>query len=137
MGLNMNNTFYKKHRGYAYGIAYSLCHNKDIAEDIAQDSLVRLIKYKTYNNTKSINIKTYIYKIVLNNYISLYNTNRLLYNDYYNSNETAKPETVLNPTVRRDDWQLKKAIKSLDETDQKIIRMAELEGYTHKEISNY
>jgi RNA polymerase sigma-70 factor (ECF subfamily) len=55
----------KEHKKYAYNIALKILKNKEDAEDISQEALI-----KVYENIKSFNMnssfKTWMYKIVFN-----------------------------------------------------------------------
>lgn len=57
-----------KHQHYIFNLAFHLCHNKDDAEDIMQETFLKA--FKTYGNFRGeASVRTWLSRIVINTFI--------------------------------------------------------------------
>lgn len=124
----------------AYHLALRAVHDSELAEEIAQEALIRL-----YSRAREISdagaFKSWFYRVVLN-----------LVNDHYRRHARqeqlcssleelrhleAKSRTSPLPGIEREELQqaLNAALAKLDENQRKIFILKEIEGLSHAEIA--
>ncbi len=135
----------KEHKKYAYNIALKILKNKEDAEDISQEALV-----KVYQNIKSFNMnssfKTWMYKIVFNTCIDFKRKKRLKtssldepihygYDDIPKQVEDNKknPEKLLSEKLNKQ--LVNKSINMMDDDFKNVIILRDIQGFKYKEIS--
>lgn len=116
-----------------YRFLLSLSKNKDIAQDIASETFLKVI-----NNSKKIenttNIKTYIFTIAKNTYINYYNNNKLMMatddiEKFDQGIDSFEENLIENDNVKV----LNNAIDKLDEPYRSITKLR-LNDLSFKEI---
>ena len=108
-----------------YRFAYSYLHNDLDAQEIVQDTLLRLLKYKpTFADEEKE--KAWLFKTAAN-----LSRNKLRYNKV---RETDPLEEILAIREEKDLSFVWEAVKQLDATGREVIHLFYEEGYTTKEI---
>jgi len=127
---------YKEYYGYAMSIALRFSNNRDSAVDILNNSFLNVFQYLTKNGEKEIkNFKLWLRKIIINKSIDYYRSNKNKYDIEYDEYlpDTDIPEDVISKMTAEDIiFQLQK----LPDTYRLIFILYEIEGYSHKEISD-
>ena len=135
----------REHKKYAYNICLKILKNKEDAEDISQEALI-----KVYENIKSFNMnssfKTWIYKIVFNTCIDYKRKKRLKTSSldepiHYGYDEIPKqiedndknPEKIL--TEKLDRKLVRDSINMLDDDFKSVIILRDIQGFKYKEIA--
>ncbi|HWI47139.1 MAG TPA: RNA polymerase sigma factor [Rummeliibacillus sp.] len=121
---------------YIFKTAYVLTQSQILADDITQESLIRIYKhYHTYDKSKPI--KPWIYKIVLNTFRELKRRQKwLIFKDFL-------PENEENEHVKFEDELIKKeikkelldAIRKLPSKNREVVILYYFEDFSLKEIS--
>ncbi len=136
----------REHKKYAYNICLKILKNKEDAEDISQEALI-----KVYENIKSFNMnssfKTWMYKIVFNTCIDYKRKKRLKTSSldepiHYGYDEIPKqiedndknPEKIL--TEKLDRKLVRDSINMLDDDFKSVIILRDMQGFKYKEISD-
>lgn len=126
-------TYYKKLCSYAY----TLTHNRFLAEDIVQNVLVQI-----WSNKKNINplypIKSYLYKSVYNEFINEYRRSKPVF--FLEKKYLESVDFVVENTNENLDELIKlveKEINKLPPKCKEIFLLSKKEGLTHIEISEY
>ena len=112
------------------GLLLRLTHgNKDIVDDLAQESFIRVYKYLSSYNAKA-KFKTWLFRIAYNVFYEYYNKNKIIQLDI-DSVEVADQE--YNNSNNAIDFQ--QALKVLNQNEQIVIILHFEKGFTHKEVS--
>jgi RNA polymerase sigma-70 factor (ECF subfamily) len=132
-----------------FNFAYRLTKNHDDAEDITQEAYIRAFKsFESYN--RSSRFENWIFRIVNNLFLDLiryrsrrvksisYDTITLQEDDneiscFDFSDGKPTPEDQLMGNVLSEDLQT--VFNYLSKTERKLIKLASIEGTTHKEIA--
>ncbi len=138
-------TILMEHLDSLYSTAYGLIKNKEIAEDLVQDTCLKAVKYfdKLRSREKA---KQWLFKILMNTFINKYRKIvkeppilELDLNDsilaYASSNNNSKldPEKIL---LKRDiDNKIKEALDNLHIDMRSVVLLSDVEGFTYQEIS--
>lgn len=133
---------YKK---VAYNIALKLLKNKEDAEDISQEALIKVFRSIDRFNMKST-FKTWLYRIVVNTCLDFKRKKSL---KTYSLDETIKteeseikkqivdnsnnPDIVLEKNI--DSKMVLEAVHNLDEDFKTIIILRDIQGFSYQEIS--
>ncbi|MCS7000828.1 MAG: sigma-70 family RNA polymerase sigma factor [Bacteroidota bacterium] len=99
------NELYKRYRETVFNFSYNVCHNKDYAEEVVQDTFVNVFR-KLHQYDGRAKFSTWLYSIVVNNC------------QMHNRRTKLEQATVSIDELRRDD----------EESDQSI-EMASVEDY--------
>lgn len=112
------------------GLLLRLTHgNKDIVDDLAQESFIRVYKYLSSYNAKA-KFKTWLFRIAYNVFYEYYNKNKLVLMDI-NSLEVADKES----SNSNNGIDFQEALKVLNQKEKIVIVLHFEKGFTHKEIS--
>lgn len=119
-----------KNQNALYRIAYSYAHNREVAEDIVQNSICKILtKYDTIKNKKSI--KSWVYKVLINESIQYFREHKP---------QVELSEIALNKIPYEDDsghedekayWK----VMELPEIFKTVVILRYYEDFTLKEIS--
>jgi RNA polymerase sigma-70 factor (ECF subfamily) len=135
----------KEHKKYAYNIALKILKNKEDAEDISQEALI-----KVYENIKSFNMnssfKTWMYKIVFNTCIDFKRKKRLKTSSldepiHYGYDDIPKqiedneknPEKLLTEKLNVE--LVRDSIDELEDDFKNVIILRDIQGFKYKEIA--
>jgi RNA polymerase sigma-70 factor (ECF subfamily) len=112
------------------GLLLRLTHgNKDIVDDIAQESFIRVYKYLSSYSAKA-KFKTWLFRIAYNEFYEYYNKNKIFQLNV-DSEEVASQE--YNNSGNAIDFQ--QSLKVLNQNEKIVIVLHFEKGFTHKEIS--
>ena len=124
---------YLKYRDNIYNYLYQLSLNKHTAEELTQDTFIKVFKY--FNSFKAqSNVRTWLYKIARNTYLDhikkncLYNEETIEGNDLVEKNDDYKS---LNEKIV-----INEILNNLRETERTLILLRDLYGFSYVEISS-
>lgn len=127
--------------------ALRMTHDRDDAEDLAQESFVRA--YAGFHQFESgTNFKAWLYRILTNTYINQYRkrartpdsiawedvTPDLEHKVLEGSGSGTNPEDLLLNRVLDED--IKNALRNLDESFRMVVILSDLQGLTYQEIAD-
>jgi RNA polymerase sigma-70 factor (ECF subfamily) len=132
-----------------YAAAMRLTRNPSDAEDLVQETLLKA--YRAYNSFETgTNLRAWLYRILTNTFINKYrrDTRRPLESDLGELEDVylfrrLRRETSTGPTSSAEeqlldglvDADVKEAIESLPESFRMVVLLADVEGFSYKEIA--
>ncbi len=128
---NVFDQYFEAIRNYIY----FLCSDADLAEDIAQDSFVKL-----WDNKDSIvmsTVKSYLYTIARNLTFNQVKRNKLKYNFLAQTElgtENESPEFALEQKEFKE--KLERVIASIPDGNREVFLMNRIEGMKYQEIAD-
>lgn len=115
--------------------AYMRCGNKELAEDLVQDTCVRAYQSYISKNEEIINIKSWLFKILINTHID--HTRKKQFNtveiEDFDFADRKSPSDDLENNIFFTD--LKVALKQLDKDQRIVVYLSDINEYSYKEIS--
>ncbi|MCX7955137.1 MAG: sigma-70 family RNA polymerase sigma factor [Bacteroidales bacterium] len=128
---------YKKYCSKFLGICMRFAKNKHEAEDILQDSFIKIYKKISQFNFEG-SFEGWMKRIIINTAISYYRKNHKWYN--VEINDSIINEEQSNFSFNIDDYELTteeilKVIQSLSPGYRIVFNLYAIEGYSHKEIA--
>lgn len=136
----------KDYKKMAYNIALRVLRNKEDAEDISQEALIKVFKNISSFNMKS-SFKVWLYRIVMNTCfdfkrkknIVTYSLDKPLENDESEIMQEI-PDNTYNPDVviqnELESQMLYESIDSLDDDFRVIIVLRDIQGLSYKDIAS-
>lgn len=132
-----------------YGAAMRLTRNPSDAEDLVQETFLKA--YRAYDTFESgTNIKAWLYRILTNTFINNYRRDtrrpqetdlgdledvylfRRMNRDTSTGSTSSAEQQLLEGLVESD---IKEAVESLPESFRMVVLLADLEGFSYKEIA--
>jgi RNA polymerase sigma-70 factor (ECF subfamily) len=128
---------FERYKKQLFGFFYNLNHDKDLSEDLVQNTFMRIIKYK-HGFKGDGAFKSWMFHIARNVNIDHFKKNK-------NSNQTERLETWKEESTDDEESQLsrdkegnlqllEKAIEELDYEKRELITMSKIKGFKYKEI---
>lgn len=129
--------FYKKYLMLLTGIAYNKTGDREVAEELVQDTFINLYQHKMSLDANT-SIKAYLYIILKNKITDFYRQEVVhqRYADYivnHTSSETVSPLAYVE--TRELEKILKEAINNLPPQCQKVFRLSREQYLSDKEIA--
>ena len=126
---------YKDYYGYAMSISLRFSNNHDAAIEVLNDSFLKVFQFLSSKGVDGIrDFKPWFRKIIINQAIDHYRSNKntdITYDEFLPDAEL--PEEVIS-TMTAEDIILQ--LQKLPDTYRVIFILYEIEGYSHKEISD-
>lgn len=136
------------HAGSLFGAALNLTRNPADAEDLVQETFLKA--YRSYESfQEGTNLKAWLYRILVNTFINAYRAKQrrpqetqveeigdfYLYHKIGNTDDVARSaeEELLNTFT---DTEVKKAMEELPEPFRLAVYLADVEGFSYKEIAD-
>ena len=120
---------YEQYSGAIYGVILRICKNEAMAEDLLQETFLKIWQNAASYNPEKGKFFTWAYRIAKNLSLNaLRKKNDLIQNQDLGVYEN-KGEVVINI----DCSELKGSIKKLELHHQKALRLVYFEGFTHRE----
>ncbi len=136
----------KDYKKMAYNIALRVLRNKEDAEDISQEALIKVFKNISSFNMKS-SFKVWLYRIVMNTCLDFkrkksiisYSIDKPLENDESEmmqeiADNTYNPDIVIQNEL--ESQMLYESIDSLDDDFRIVIVLRDLQGLSYKDIAS-
>ena len=122
-----------------YNLAYQMVHNHADAEDIAQETFIRLYR-KIHKFKGGSTFFTWLYRITVNvakNFLRAKPVNHVLFEDtVINTNLLVEGNNPSTETISKEtDRTIAKAIDMLPFEQRTAVILHDIEGVSHKEIS--
>lgn len=121
--------------GSLFQLAYMRCGNKELAEDLVQDTCIKAYQSYISKNEEILNVKSWLFRILINTHIDY--TRKKQFNtveiEDFDFTDNKSPSTNLENNVFFED--LKFALKELDKDQRVIIYLSDINEYSYKEIS--
>ena len=123
-----------------YALAYQMAHNHADAEDIAQEVFIRLYK-KIHKFKGRSSFFTWLYRMTMNvskNYLRTRTANTLPFEDAIRTKDlTMKRNDPAEELISKEKNEaITKAINTLPFRHRKVVVLHDIEGISHKDISN-
>lgn len=123
---------YKKFYGYALGVALTYCSTKADADEVVNDSFMKVFEnIETYNISKPF--KPWLRRIVVNTSIDKARANRRFKNQ--TEIEEIQPVSSVNVEAELHAKQIYKMLNELPDLLRFVFNMYEIEGFSHREIA--
>lgn len=131
--IDSKRQLFNEHKTYIYRTALLLTHSESLADDIVQETFIRIFKkYHSYNQQKPF--KPWIYKIALNVTRNILRKNKwLLFVGQIP--EKTDPKTIEDQNENEVHLELQKEINQLTVKSREVIILHFYNGFTLKEIS--
>lgn len=131
---------YNRYSGSMFGVALRYSRNKSEAEDVLQESFIRIFKYiKSFEGRNQGSLSAWIKTIVINTTLS-YNRNNKKHHYTEDVDEVQVGENPVFDISSDSDTderknKIMKAMQQLPHGYRTVFNLYSLEGYTHKEIA--
>lgn len=125
---------YKKYYKELYLYLYSLCKNRELSEDILQETFLKAILSLKDSHT---NMRAWLYTVARNLYFN-YSKKEKRKDDYDEISELATDGTeVIEKIIKIEEYRLLyKAMQSIDRQKREILTLQYFCGLTQKEIAS-
>ncbi len=124
---------YKKYYNEALLYVYSFCHNREISEDIAQDSFMKA--FRTIDEERDT-FKYWLLKVCRNAYFDYVKKHKLQLNLDDNM-DIKSNEDLVGDVIRNEEYQaLYRAISKLNGNMQEVIQLYYFDGLSVREIAS-
>jgi len=130
---------YDRHGRSAYSLAYRMMGERQAAEDLVQDSFIKVWRSARSYRAERGSVRTWILSITHNrgiDHLRSTASRRRTQDRVEMTAETAQPSEAFSETWRNSQRdQIQQALKTLPEEQLKILELAYYSGYTHAEIA--
>ena len=130
---------YDRHARAAYSLAYRMMGEKQAAEDLVQDALLKVWRGAASYRTERASVRTWVLSIVHNRGIDQLRSlasRRRTQEKVEASAPTSQPSEAFAETWRNSQReQVREALSTLPKEQVKILELAYYSGYTHVEIA--
>lgn len=130
---------YDRHGRSAYSLAYRMMGERQAAEDLVQDSFIKVWRSARSYRAERGSVRTWILSITHNrgiDHLRSTASRRRTQDKVEMTAETAQPSEAFSETWRNSQRdQIQQALKTLPEEQLKILELAYYSGYTHAEIA--
>ena len=130
---------YDRHSRAAYSLAYRLMNGRQAAEDLLQDSFIKVWRSAGGYRVGRGSVRTWILSIVRNRAIDQFRSDasrRRTRDEVEGSTPTSYPSEAFAETWRNTQQeQLREVLKMLPQEQLRILELAYFSGYTHVEIA--
>jgi RNA polymerase sigma-70 factor (ECF subfamily) len=130
---------YDRHGRSAYSLAYRMMGDRQAAEDLVQDSFIKLWRSAASYRAERGSVRTWILSITHNrgiDHIRSTASRRRTQDRVEMTTETTQPSEAFSETWRNSQRsQVQQALKTLPDEQLKILELAYFSGYTHAEIA--
>ncbi|WP_297336294.1 RNA polymerase sigma factor [Algoriphagus sp.] len=126
--------FFKRYYGYVMGISLSYAKDRDLAQEIVNDSFLKFFSsIKSFEEFQSV--KSWLRRITVNTAIDFYRKNKRLQQqcDIQDQVEVFHPGGALSQMAYED---LIKLIHLLPPDQKLVFNLYEVEGFSHREIAD-
>lgn len=135
------------HMDALFNFALRMTGDSDDASDLVQETYMRAFRFFD-KFERGTNAKAWLFRIMKNTYINSYRKNsktpeKVDYEDVENFYENVKPSTTEDAHLEKDifdnllDDEVQNAITKLPEDFRTVVILADLEGFTYEEISDF
>ena len=130
---------YDRHSRAAYSLAYRLMNGRQAAEDLLQDSFIKVWRSAVGYRVGRGSVRTWILSIVRNRAVDQFRSEasrRRTRDEVEASTPTSYPSEAFAETWRNTQQeQMREALKMLPQEQLRILELAYFSGYTHVEIA--
>lgn len=125
---------YRKYQNEIYLYLYSLCHNRELAQDLMQETFLKAILSLPNDH---VNVKAWLYLVARNLYLNHYNHEKRIVPLEEIENFSADPTAALLERLIHNEQKqlLYKALQHLPERQQEILLLHYFSGLSLKEIA--
>lgn len=130
---------YDRHSRAAYSLAYRMMGDRQAAEDLVQDSYIKIWRSARSYRAERGSVRTWILSITHNrgiDYLRSSASRRRTQDRVESTAETTQQSEAFSETWRNSQrTQVQEALKTLPEEQLNILELAYYSGYTHAEIA--
>ncbi len=124
---------YKKYYNEALLYVYSFCHNRELSEDIAQDSFMKA--FRTIDEDRDT-FKYWLLKVCRNAYFDYVKKHKRQLN-LNDDMDVKSNEDLVGDIIRNEEYQaLYRAISKLNDNMQEVIQLYYFDGLSVREIAS-
>jgi RNA polymerase sigma-70 factor (ECF subfamily) len=118
-------------------ILFKVNMNKELAEDLTQETFIRSWKYRNTFNSEKSNIKTWLVTIARNICIDNFKKNKVKIYDIDNFEDQIHSDDLLSEQIEKDllNMQILKHLVYLNGKDREILSLRYIEDFSLKEIA--
>jgi RNA polymerase sigma-70 factor (ECF subfamily) len=132
---------YDRHAGAAFSLAYRMCGQRALAEDVVQESFLALWRSGSRYDSHRGSVRTWILRIVHNRAVDALRRGAVRdvarVDDERIAERVAAPDRTDLEFARRDEArQIREALEGLPDEQSKVIELAYFGGLTHVEIAS-
>ncbi len=132
-------TLYDRHSRPAYSLAYRMMGQRQAAEDLVQDALLKVWRLATSYRAERASVRTWLLSIVHNRGIdqlrSLASRRRTQEKIEASAPKSQPSEAFAQSWRNSQREQVREALKTLPKEQLEILELAYFSGYTHVEIA--
>ena len=127
---------YRANIGKVYALCLRMCGQKELAEDLAQESFIRAWQ-KLDSFRGDSKFSSWLYRLTSNVVIGHLRSNSKWQLEQYDesAHERSFADTVTNDTISAHHDEIEKALQTLPEKARVVLIMHDYLGYKHTEIS--
>jgi len=132
---------YERYSGPMYGVAMRYCRNKSEAEDVLQESFIRIFKYiKNFEGRNEGSLSAWIKTIIINTTLSHNRNNKKHHytedvDDIHVGVVPLFDVSLDNDSTEERKEKVMNAMQKLPTGYRTVFNLYSVEGYTHKEIA--
>lgn len=131
---------YDRHGRAAYSLAYRMMGERQAAEDLVQESFLRVWQRAAGYRAERGSVRTWILSIVHNRGIDLLRSNvsrRRAHERVEATAQTSQPSEAFSEAWRNSQREhVRQALSTLPQEQLRILELAYFSGYTHAEIAD-
>ncbi len=131
---------YDRHGGAAFSLAYRICGNRSVAEEVAQEAFLSIWRSRVRYDRERGSVRTWVLGIVHHRAIDAVRRNaphvRHQASDQGIEERHEAPERTEAEVARRDEArEVREALSTLPENQFEVVRLAYFGGFSHTEIA--
>lgn len=132
---------YDRHADVAYSLAYRMCAQRGLSEDVVQDAFLSLWRSRTRYDRRRGSVRTWVLGVVHNRAIDALRRrtvrDRRILAEEGAAERIEAPERTDEQFARREEArELRDALEALPEEQSRVIELAYFGGLTHTEIAS-
>lgn len=132
--LDAFNEVVRRHQRFAWGIAYRFLGDPEAAEDLVQETFIRVLKAAS-RYKPSANFRTYLYQIVSRLCIDRARKKRPIFTDRLPELVDASPGPVASLVSKERETEIRKALDDLPPRQRMAIILRYYEGLSYADIA--
>ena len=130
---------FERHSGVAFSLAYRMCGQRALAEDVIQEAFLSLWRTGARYDRRRGSVRSWVLAIVHNRAVDALRSGasrRLRHEDESATEQLEAPVRTEVEVARRDEArEIREALDALPREQSRVIELAYFGGFTHTEIA--